>query len=201
MKIAVSKFVKRQTAESEYAHFDGSWNSLVDLVAASFDNQVPGYRDGVVLVPVPADRFRTTVVALKESDSIKGRFEARRPGEEPHLKLYVCADPLTEHITGRRQLFNKPVAKRADIVLYRRDVLEENDEQSTDAEWEIVSINASPDDQETPMPPMTRARNILELEGGTSAKLEDKSPEELIALIQEMARDIVYWNQHAVIET
>ena len=85
--------------------------------------------------------------------------------------------------------------------MYRRDVLEENDEQSTDAEWEIVSINASPDDQETPMPPMTRARNILELEGGTSAKLEDKSPEELIALIQEMARDIVYWNQHAVIET
>jgi len=51
------------------------------------------------------------------------------------------------------------------------------------------------------MSPMTRACNILEMEGGTSTKLEEKSKKELIQLIKDMAKETVYWNQHAILNT
>jgi len=204
MTIAISEFAKRQTPDSEYSHFEGSWDELAQLVEENFNNQTPGYRDGVILVSVPPERFRTTIVNLKtlpEDTSLIGKFEARREGEEPYLKVLVSGSLYDQILTGRRQLFKKTVAKKADIVLYRRDVLEENNEQSTDADWEVVSINANPDNEEVPMPPMTRARNVLEMEGGTSMKLEEKSKEELIKMVKDMAKETVYWNQHATLDT
>ena len=196
MKIAVNEFAYRQDEDSEYSHYEGSFSELVDLVEACFANQVPGYRDGVVLVSVPPEDFRTPLVDLKnlpDGAKLNAQFVSRREGEEPHLKV------LVGNYDGMK--WEKSIAKKVDIVLYRHDVLAENNEQSTDANWEIVSINASPDEKDVPMTPMTRARNILEMEGGTSAKLEDKSKEELIELIKEMANEIVYWNQHALLDT
>ena len=192
-RIAMGDFAKRQTMESEYSHFAGTWEELESLVEANFDNQTPGYRDGVVLISVPSDLFFSSLVDLKKADkkflSLSTQFASRREGEEPYLKVFV---------NGSHEMLKK-LGRRTDIVLYRHDVLAENDEQSTDAEWEIVSINVSPTKKEVPMPPMTRARNILEMEGGTSTKLEEKDKEELIQLIKNMAEATVFWSQHALI--
>jgi len=192
-RIAMSEFAKRQTAESKYSHFAGTWEELETLVEENFDNQTPGYRDGVILVSVPSDLFYSSLVNLKDKTnsplSLSAVFEPRREGEEPYL------DVLVNNVDN----ILKSAGKRADIVLYRHDVLAENNEQSTDAEWEIVSINVSPTEKEVPMTPMTRARNILEMEGGTSTKLEEKSKEELIQLIKDMAEATVFWSQHALI--
>ena len=52
-----------------------------------------------------------------------------------------------------------------EIALYRHDVLAEKNEQSTDAEWEVVTVKARVSEGPEPMTPYTMARNFLELPG------------------------------------
>jgi hypothetical protein len=42
MKIACNEFIKRQTKESKYAHFNGTWAELEALTETHFDNQQKG---------------------------------------------------------------------------------------------------------------------------------------------------------------
>ena len=44
MKIHVNEFVKRQTAESRFSHFTGTWEELVEQVEANFED-ARGYGD------------------------------------------------------------------------------------------------------------------------------------------------------------
>ena len=83
----------------------------------------------------------------------------------------------------------KTPAKFVDIVLYRHDVLAENNERSTDACWEIISINASPIEN-LPMQPMTMARNMLNKEGGTKAEYTG----------QQFAESLWFWKEHCMYE-
>lgn len=53
--VEVGSFVRRQTRESRFSYFDGSWEQLEALVVAYWSERKPGYRDGVVLVPVPVE--------------------------------------------------------------------------------------------------------------------------------------------------
>lgn len=192
MKIAVSEFVKRQTIESKFTHFNGTWDELRDIVEAEFENRRQAYRDGVVLVELSCpERFETSVVSIEEgieSGRIK-RFETvyepRREGEAPYSQTVAIGSKMT--------------AKRIDVVLYRHDVLEEGNEASSDAEWEIISLNGSPIPAEVPMNNTTRARNILVAEGGTDVKLEEKSKEELIEFIKDMALSSVFWSTHTMV--
>ena len=188
--IGINDFVRRQTPDSKYAHFEGTWEELVNLVENFFTNGGPkcvrdGYRSGVVLVKPPPFRFLSSVVELKEGDQFISVYKPRREGEKPYIQSIYKGD--------------KVPAKFVEVVLYSHDVLKENNEQSTNLPWEIISINAFPDETESPMPPETEARNILKLVGGTDPKLEDKSKEELIQYINNMAKSIVYWNSHVQI--
>jgi hypothetical protein len=45
----INSFVKRQTPDSEFSHFDGNWNELLQMVEEFYPNYKEGYRDGVVL--------------------------------------------------------------------------------------------------------------------------------------------------------
>jgi len=183
MKIGVNKFVERQTKDSNFSYFDGSWEDLIELTESYFTHQKEGYRDGVILIPVPPLNFYSSVLEMDDTIDIEVNFEARADGEDPFL--FVTA-----------QGAEKAPAKRVEIILYRHDVLDEDGDCSTDAEWEIVCINASPSEKEIPMDPMTRARNILHLAGGTDAKIEDLTKDELIELVKNMAEEIVFWQTH-----
>ena len=186
MKIAVNSFVKRQTPESRFSHFDGTWEELVSLTKSYFKHQIPGYRDGVILVSVPPKGFYSSVLEMNDSMDASVIFESRMEGEDPVIS--IVADGV-----------EKTPAKRVEIVLYRHDVLAEDGDANTDAEWEIVSINVSPTDQEIPMSPTTRARNILHLNGGTDAKIEELSKDELVNLVKTMAEEVVFWSTHVQI--
>ena len=71
-------------------------------------------------------------------------------------------------------------------------MLKENDEQSTTAEWELISFHALPEGiDEMPMGPVTMMRNQLELPGGTKANY---SPD-------EWANSVEFWQHYAVLET
>ena len=183
MKVAVNSFVKRQTPESRFSHFDGTWDELAKLTESCFEHQVPGYRDGVILVSVPPQGFYSSILEMNDSMDAAVIFESRMDGEDPVIS--IVADGA-----------DKSPAKRVEIVLYRHDVLAEDGDADTNAEWEIVSINVSPTDEEVPMNPMTRARNILHLGGGTDAKIEDLSKKELVDLVKTMAEEIFFWNTH-----
>lgn len=171
--IGVSTFVQRQTEFSKFSYFDGSWDELAALVKTYFDlgNYGPGYRDGVVLVTVPPQGFYSGVIQVTPHTVLEAKFDARRKGEAPFIHV--------EAVAGR-----KTPAEMVEIVLYRADVLAENNERSTDDDWEIISINARPTVEAEPMTPMAMARNFLGLPGGTQATYT----------AQQFAEAIVYWS-------
>jgi len=191
--IKASRFVKRQTPDSKYSHFDGSWEELEELVELFFEQgKRPGYRDGVVLVDLPPAKFKSSVVSLSEGfaagaiSRLETVYEPRQEGEDPVIQVMAY---------GKKQR-----AVSVFAVLYRWDVLAENDERSQDSEWEIISINASPTSEEVPMGATARARNILVEAGGTDPKLEEKTREELIEFIRSGAAAFMFWARHVMVK-
>lgn len=179
--IGISDFVRRQTPESQFSHYIGSDDRLLESVCENFDKAKPGYRDGVVLVPVSPTGFFSSVVALKEGDVLQGVFQPRQEGEEPRKKTWV--------VGGK-----KIPAQSVDIVLYRLDVLQENDEQTPglDATWEIISINASPTEGEMPIPTGALIANHFQLSGGTATNLTN---DEFVELLR---KSVEFWKDKAL---
>jgi len=178
--LGINEFVRRQTPDAPYSHFDGSFEALVDRVASAIQedprrNVKPGYRDGVVLVSVPAEGFFCGYGLVTPETELVTTFEARRPEEEPVL------------VTRMRG--QKVLANFVDVVLYSHDALAENDEASTDCEWEIISVNARLFREEDPMHPTAMARNQLERVGGTAATYS----------AEEWALAVHFWAFHAMI--
>lgn len=177
-KVACGEFVKRQTKESGYSHFEGTWAELEDMVEFHMtynpSAMVPGYRDGVALLELPASYFFSAVVELDENSKLRATYAPRRIGEAPFIRVSAKAE--------------KQPAKFAQVVLYRHDVLEENNECETDAEWEIVAIKARTTVDEEPMDPYTMARNFLHLTGGTKGDFT----------AEDFAKSIVYWNNRVM---
>ena len=126
--VACGEFVKRQTKESGYSYFDGSWELLEFLVDYEFQNHQesihPGYRDGVVIIDVIPCNFYSGIVELDESSMLTASYAPRREGEDSFIRVSTKA--------------KKQPAKHASVVLYHKNVLAENNERTTDAEWEIV---------------------------------------------------------------
>jgi hypothetical protein len=113
---------------------------------------------------------------LDENSILETTFEKRWEGEEPVLKTVV--------VNGK-----KTPARFVNIVLYHHDVLKESNEQSSDAEWEIISINASLFENE-PMHPMTMARNMLQKAGGTKGEYSG----------QQFAEALWFWREYAPVK-
>jgi len=177
MKIAMNEFARRQVEDSPFSHYEASFDDLVELVTTHFDNQEKGYRDGVVLVNLPPGGFKAGVIRVYPSTDIRTEVKPRREGEAPYI-----------HVTA---VGSKADAASVQIVLYHKDVLAEGKENSTDAEWEIISVNASASPDPEPMDPMTMARNFLEMVGGTKGEFS----------AEDFAKSIVYWSDKARVHT
>lgn len=179
--IGLIDFVRRQTPESKYNHFDGSWDELLDLVRAQWDKRaVSPHNSGVVLVPMPSElthRFYTSIVEVTPCMALQAEFAPRVPGEDAFIQ--VSAPGVA-----------KVPAKRAEIILYSHDTLAQDGDAppTREADWYLVSINAYASEEDEPMNPMTMARNFLGLKGGTK-------PENPYSA-EEFARAIVYWSRH-----
>ncbi len=180
-EIVLSNFVRRQTANSQFSHFEGAEADLLARTVADFDSQTPGYRDGVVLVPLTnLVGFYSGVATLKDGDNLVGSYEPRRKGEEPRQSTSVV---------GREKL----PAAQVEVVLYRADVLAEDPKHVRKGEWEIVSVNASPVVGEMPIAPMTLLHNHFGSDGGTDTGMSDS---ELVALLRE---GFEFWKDKAFV--
>lgn len=180
-KIICNRFVTRQTETSSFSHFDGTWKELEDLVGNAKAIAVKeGYRNGVILVPVPPERFYCAVVDLNTlrhpENVISATFASRRAGEQPFVQVTTALP--------------KQQAKYVEIVLYSRDVLKETKDNTDEtADWEIISINARITEEPEPPTPMAMARNFLQLTGGTKATYT----------AEEFAKAIVYWSSRVFV--
>lgn len=193
--IKCNSLVLRQTRTSEFSHYErvlsrpittgcGTGGTIISrltesqrnlvveqLTAGHWDAKVAGYRDGVWLVPVPPAGFYS---GIAEFGTATVRYSARRDGEEPFATITVRSPKLA--------------AKQVNIVVYSHDVL--GDDATTDADFEIVSINALPFVGEDILQPVTMMRNQLGLVGGTKATYT----------AEQFAASIRFWSQHAMVD-
>jgi hypothetical protein len=79
--IKASEFVKRQTKNSRYSYFDGTWEELEKLTEDNFYYANKGYRDGVILVPINPENFYTSLCKIDDNSIFETKFESRREGE------------------------------------------------------------------------------------------------------------------------
>lgn len=180
-RVGVLDFVKRQTKDSRHDYFDGSWDELIALVEAQWEQRrTSPHNSGVLLIPMPTEalsRFFSSTVAVTENTPLKANFAPRVSGEAPFIQ-----------VTSPGGL--KSPAKCAEIILYSHDTLAADGDAppTRKAEYYIVSINAYPTENPSPMSPMTMARNFLGLKGGTKPQVPYTA--------EEFARSIIYWGQH-----
>lgn len=216
----LSKFVKRQTKASRFSHWDMLDVALLTLVVENWEKRKPGYKDGVVLVPVPPDGFFTSTVFLKKGDKLRGGFEPRVEGEEP--RKFTCLDtgepdeeclgtgpngPAVVMISrGGKPNRGKQPAVAVDIVLYRKDVLDEDNDWKVlespwmpcvpvmGEDWAIVSVNAHPTaDTNVPIEPDTLIANHFHLSGGTNTGMTNDE------FVDALRISVLYWKDKTVL--
>ena len=161
MTITVNKFVQRQTSDSRFSHFLGSFDKLISLVEENWKGRIPGDRSGAWLVSVPESGFYSGVVSLKHRDTLIGGYAARKEGEHP--RKFISA--------MRRE---KIPAKSVEIVVYESYLLAEDGDNSLPVHpenYEIISINASPEAGPTPIAPETLIHNHFGSDGGTDTMM------------------------------
>ena len=181
--VAVNEFVRRQVKGSGKTY---SSNLSFEEIALHAEERLSnnhfrqGYRDGVILVEVSpklVHHFICPLVKIDENTKLITKRVKRRERENPYLRI--------------RALNGTPLpAGKGELVLYRHDVLKENNEQSTTEEWELISINAIPEGiDKLPMGPITMMRNQMELPGGTKGQYTSK----------DWAESVGFWQNYAVL--
>ena len=183
VSVGVNEFVCRQSLSSGKTY---SPTLSFEEIATHAKKQLEqgmyknGYRDGVILAEVEEEQcseFICPFVNITEDTNLQAEIVRRRPEEEPYIQLRALnGSPLP---TGN-----------VDLILYRKDVLAETNEQSTDADWELISFHAVPKGlEDMPMGPVTMMRNQLQLKGGTKALYPP----------EDWAASVHFWQKYAVL--
>ena len=182
--VSVNEFVRRQVKGSGKTYTD---SLTFEEIASHGEKQLKkghyteGYRDGVILVQVDKkliNHFICPFVKIDETTALKAEMVRRRPEEEPYIQLRALSGTLLK--TGS-----------VDLILYRHDVLFETNEESTDADWELISFHAVPEEIDNmPMGPVTMMRNQLQLTGGTKAFYES----------EKWAQSVKFWQEYTVLD-
>ncbi len=187
MKIVVNTFARRQTPDSRFGHFEGTETVLCNLVRDFFHKATPGYRNGVILVPLPPKGFFSGTIPLVPGMALQASYEPRRPGEEPRLHV-GAALPV-----GASYESVKAPAVAVDIVLYSSTVLAENGDNDLPSDpnnWEVVSINPRMCEGEEPIHSGALIANHLQESGGTASNMTDS---DFVALLRKSR---AYWNKY-----
>ncbi len=166
-------------------------NELVELVKKCWANRIPGGGETdvsrKVLVPIdlslaPDLFYCAPTMELKVGMPVRAEVVVRQEGEDPYVQTSISLEDALKWGFKHRPAF------AVDIVCYSAEALLENDgKRSTDCDWEIVTILCT-DGEREPMPPLTMARNFLELPGGTKG----------VYSAEEFARSIYFYSQKGV---
>ena len=182
--VSINEFVRRQVKGSGKTYADGLSFENISQHAQnqlSSGNYMPGYRDGVVLVQTDKNllhHFICPFVRITEETKLKATVARRRPEEKTYIQI--------------RALNGIPLKTNSvDLILYHHDVLAETNEQTSNADWELISFHAIPESiPDMPMGPVTMMRNQLQLKGGTKAYYKS----------EKWAQSIKFWQEYAVLD-
>jgi hypothetical protein len=109
-----------------------------------------------------------------------------------HVPLEGVRD-LGRGVVNPRVFWEKTPAVGVDVVLYRKDVLAEGNESTTDCDWEIVSINGRITEEEQPIHPDTLIANHFELDGGTATGMDS------VEFVEALRKSVMYWKNKAML--
>lgn len=207
-----SNFAKgRHSKGKGYSYSSLSDEDVVRLTLHNWDERLPGQGevglDRKIIVPiknsmlhlpsaVPAEpHFYCGSALLQEGMILQSDVHRRQEGEDLFIKT-VANNALAQeyndalHESDHSPLAVPEAAHFVNVVCYSAEALLENGgERTTDDDWEIVCIIASPIEKE-PMHPLAMARNFLEKPGGTKSEYT----------AQEFAEAIYYWSQRVSVE-
>jgi len=178
-----SEFVKRQIPGSGKTYSKKlNFEEIAEIAQKKLNSGdfVEGYRDGVILIELDGDianDFNCPLVKINKDTKLSAKYIKRRPNEEPYIQIRALNGQSLKTET-------------VDLVLYRNDVLKETNEQSTDAEWELIAFMAKPKSIKMPMGPITMMRNQLQKPGGTKGFYES----------EKWAESVDFWQQYAILE-
>lgn len=183
-KVAVNSFVKRQIKGSGKTY---SETLSFEEIALDAQNQMlkrnfkEGYRDGVRIVNANnknIKHFYCPYVKINNNTELISKIVKRQDNEESYIQ--------TRATTGKQL-----EAEKVEYILYRHDILAENNENSTNKDWELISIHAIPKGvDKMPMGPVTMMRNQLNLEGGTRAHYTS----------EEWAEAVEFWQKYVELD-
>ena len=156
-------------------------NLLIEI-KANLHQAKPGYREGVIIVPISPAPFRAAIRTLQAGDVLTGNYVSRQQGEEPRKTVKVAsleADPVVA----------------VDAVLYSRDTLAEGGENSDlSADYEVVTILVKISEDQ-PMPPETLMANHFLADGGTQTNMTAEEFE------SALRKSFNFWKNKALVET
>ena len=169
--IAVSNFAENRHKENmPYSHYMGSSEALCKMVSEGERVNISP-DGGVFKVTVPGDGFFSGMTQVNRATELKGHY-ANRPysvdGEYPYMSFTALAG-------------SKVPGVETDLICYTKAKLAENNEGSTDADVEVISVNVKTFKGEEPPHPVTMLRNARNYPGGTKATY---TVEELLASIE-----------------
>ena len=183
-KVGVNKFVTRQikgsgkTYSNKLTFSEIALDAQSQMAKKSYDE---GYRDGVRIVQGSKENikyFHCPFVKINSNTQLISRVVKRQDNEESYIQ--------TRAVTGKQLK-----AEKVEYILYRHDILAENRENSTNKDWELISIHAIPKGvDKMPMGPITMMRNQLNLEGGTRAHYTS----------EEWAEAVEFWQKYAELD-
>ncbi len=182
--VSVNEFARRQVKGNGKTYADGL---TFEEIASHGEEQLKqghyteGYRDGVIIVQVEdklLHHFICPFVKITNETKLNATLVKRRPEETPYIQI--------------RALNGTPLKTGSvDLILYRHDVLAETNEQTSDADWELISFHAIPEGvHDMPMGPVTMMRNQLQLTGGTKAHYES----------DDWAKSVKFWQEYAILD-
>ena len=182
-KIGLNSFVKRQVKGSGKTYSSISFEQIISHAEVQLKNGCfkKGYRDGVILVSVSKEFLKYFISPLVKIDS-NTKFETKPKKRRENEEIYLS----TKALNGEPLKIGG-----VDLILYRKDILQETNENETDNEWELIAFQGIPEDlDELPMGPITMMRNQLCLPGGTKANYPS----------QEWAKSVNFWQKYALLK-
>jgi hypothetical protein len=174
--VKANEFVARQTAESKFSNYEGTIEEVVEMAHYKLNKMDPKEHAPIMKLEVGPQGFKSGVVHVKKAMPLSSELVTRRDGEDPYID--TCA-------VGAGQ---KQDAAKVVLIVYSHVALAAD--ATTNADYELVSINAQLTTEEEPLTPVTMSRNFLGRHGGTKSEYT----------AEEFARSIAYWQDKAMIK-
>ncbi|MAV64523.1 MAG: hypothetical protein CMG00_04950 [Candidatus Marinimicrobia bacterium] len=180
--IGISKFLKDQIKKkgNNWAS-DSTLKKLLKTAQHKLNNKeyINGYRDGVIIIEIHdvdiCKKINCPIVKISDKTMLKCIVSRRRAWEDSYLQIKAINEKNLS--TGKIEL-----------ILYRKDVLKESNEQATDMDWDLIAVHSIPKGiKKLPMKPETMMRNQLQLKGGTKGYYSS----------EEWAESVHFWQKHS----